>query len=233
MFDRFLTVSRYSAHTLHAPSSATTVIYGGADTSRFRPGDHGRSGVLFVGRVTPHKGIDRLIEALPEGVALTVAGTAGHDRRLPERDYPALLQRLARGRDVRFTGEVSEDHLPEMYRAARVLVLPSVQVTRYGKRIPIPELLGLSLLEAMASGTPVIASRIGGLPEVVVDGTTGFVVDPGNKTELRDRIDQLLSDDDLFRTMSASARGHVEENFTWDRCAERCLEAYEELMGPE
>lgn len=231
LFDRFLTVSRYSAATLRAPAAKTTVIYGGADTRRFHP-DPGqeRAGVLFVGRLTPHKGIDRLVEALPEAATLTLAGTPGHDTQTPERDYPTLLRRLASGRDVRFAGRVTDDELADLYRRARVVVLPSVHRTCYGQDIAIPELLGLSLLEAMASGTPVIATNVGGLPEVVIDGATGFVVEAGNVGELRARLEQVLRDNDLVAELGANAREHVVTNFTWERCAQRCLEVYEELI---
>ncbi len=232
MFDRFLTVSRYSAALLRAPTSKTTVIFGGADPARFHPGAATqRSGVLFVGRLTPHKGVDRLITALPAGATLTIAGTTGHDPRPPERDYPALLRDLARDRDVAFLEGVDEWQLAELYRHARVLVLPSVHRTCYGKTIAISELLGLALLEAMASGTPVIASNVGGLPEVVVDGVTGFVVEPGDVAELNDRLERLLTDDRLAREMGDNARRHVAENFTWERCARRCLSTYADLIG--
>ena len=232
LFERFLTVSRYSAETLRVPEHKNVTIYGGADTNRFQPGRWSeRSGVLFVGRVTPHKGIDRLIRALPDGASLTVAGTSGHDPRLPERDYPVLLARLAEDRDVRFVSHVDEDQLPELYRRARVLVLPSVYDTCYGSHVEIPELLGLTLLEAMASGTPVVASRVGGLPEVVRHGTTGFLVEPGDTGTLQARLEALLGDDRLARELGDNARQHVVERFTWDKCAERCLDAYDDLMG--
>jgi glycosyltransferase involved in cell wall biosynthesis len=232
LFDRFLTVSAYSAETLRMPANKTTIIYGGADTDRFHAqASDDRSGVLFVGRLTPHKGAEALIQALPDGTTLTLAGTSGHDRGSPERGYPTFLARVAEGRDVRFVGRVEENDLPGLYRSARAFVLPSVEKTCYGKPVAIPELLGLSLLEAMASGTPVIASRIGGLPEVVVDGETGFLVQPGNVPELRDRLEQLLADDRLVGTMGENARQHVLENFTWDRCAQQCLTVYEELVG--
>jgi glycosyltransferase involved in cell wall biosynthesis len=232
LFDHFLTVSRYSSDILRSPPGKTTVIYGGADTERFQPERSGdRSGVLFVGRLTPHKGVDRLIESLPQDTTLTIAGTPGHDPLPPARFYPALLAQLAEGRDVQFVGRVDEEELAALYRRARVFVLPSVHETCYGKRIAIPELLGLSLLEAMASGTPVIATRVGGLPEVVVDGQTGFVVEPGNVAELRSCLEQLLDDDGLAVTMGDNARQHVVENFTWEKCAQRCLAVYEDLMG--
>lgn len=232
LFERFLTVSRYSATTLRSPPARTTVVYGGADIERFHPDPRGdRAGVLFVGRLTPHKGIDRLIQSLPAGARLTIAGTAGHDPSPPESGYRALLERLADERAVRFIGRVDDDELPSLYRRARVFVLPSVYETCYGTRIEIPELLGLSVLEAMASGTPAIVTRVGGLPEVVVDGETGFVVEPGDVDALRDRLELLLGDDRLAARMGDNARQHVVERFTWDDCAARCFAAYEALLG--
>jgi glycosyltransferase involved in cell wall biosynthesis len=232
LFDMFLTVSQFSANGLGVPPCRARVIYGGADPERFRPdpdGETARDGVLYVGRITPHKGLDRLIRALPSGASLTIAGSSGHDQRRPERDYPRLLRRLVSGRDVRFTGPAGEDELPGLYRRAAVFVLPTVERTCYNQPVPVTELLGLSVLEAMASGTPVVASRTGGLPEVVRDGETGFLVTPGDVDELHDRIDRLLRNRALARRMGREARAVVLGQFTWQRTAERCLAAYAEL----
>jgi alpha-maltose-1-phosphate synthase len=230
-FDGFLPVSRYGAAALRAPPARTRVVYGGADPARFRPDPATpRAGVLFVGRLTPHKGVDRLIRALPAGADLTVAGTAGHDRRAPERSYPDLLRSLAAGRSVRMTGAVAETELPELHRRAAVFALPSVDRTCYGRPVAVPELLGLSALEAMASGTPVVASRIGGVPEVVTDGETGFLVDPGDVGALHDGLAMLLADRRLARRMGDAARAAVLDRFTWRACARRCVAAYRELV---
>ncbi len=230
LFDRFLTVSAYSARELGAPPARTRVIYGGADPRRFFPDrDADRHGVLFVGRITPHKGIDRLIAALPPNTSLRIAGSEGHDPVLPERDYPHLLRRLAAGRAVSFLGAVSDEELPALYRQAAVLALPSVHRTCYGRHIRISELLGLVLLEAMISGTPVVCSRLGGLPEVVEHGVTGFLVEPGDEAELRERLDELLRDPPLARRLGRNARELALERYTWDACAARCLDAYAEL----
>jgi len=227
----FLPVSRYGAAVLRAPPARTRVIYGGADPDRFRPDPTTpRAGVLYVGRLTPHKGVDRLIRALPAGAELTVAGTGGHDRRFPERAYPDLLRSLAAGRSVRMIGAASEGELPALYRRAAVFALPSVDRTCYGRSVAISELLSLSALEAMASGTPVVASRIGGVPEVVTDGETGILVDPGDVGALHDGLATLLADRRLARRMGDAARAAVLDRFTWQACARRCLTAYRDLV---
>ncbi|MFN2504938.1 MAG: glycosyltransferase, partial [Acidimicrobiales bacterium] len=93
-------------------------------------------------------------------------------------------------------------------------------------------LLGLTVLEAMASGTPVVASRVGGLPELVVDGVTGFLVEPGDVDQLQDRLRLLLADRGLARRLGENGRDLVLRQFTWEACAERCLAAYRELAPP-
>jgi alpha-maltose-1-phosphate synthase len=231
LFDRFLPVSQHSAQMQGAPPARTTVIYGGADPRRFCPGGSDRrNGVLFVGRLTPHKGVDLLIRALPVGTELICAGTLGHDPRPPENGYGELLRRLATGRPVTFVGEVPDQQLPLLYRHAQVVVLPSVQVTCYGRHVEISELLGLSVLEAMASGTPVVCSRLGGLPEVVRDGETGFLVTPGDVGELHDRVAMLVADRRLAARMGSLGRQLVLDRFTWQACAARCLRVYQDLL---
>lgn len=230
LFDRFLLVSEYSARELRVPRERTRVIYGGADPVRFHPeGETVRHGILFVGRLTPHKGLDRLLAALPDGRDLAIAGSIGHDPNPPEREYPALLHTLARGKQVRFLGPVADGDLPALYRRAAVFVLPSVHDTCYGRHVRVSELLGLVVLEAMASGTPVVASAVGGVAEIVEHGRTGFLVEPGNTAALRERLEELLRDRKLAARMGAAARESVLDRFTWQACAARCLAAYEEL----
>ena len=80
------------------------------------------------------------------------------------------------------------------------------------------------------SGTPVVCSRLGGLPEVVQDGTTGFLVTPGDVDELQDRIATLLSDSRLAARMGSLGRELVLDRFTWQACAARCLVVYQDLV---
>jgi glycosyltransferase involved in cell wall biosynthesis len=232
LFDAFLLVSQHSAEVLSAPPAKTHVIYGGADPARFRPHPSpARRDIVFVGRITPHKGVDVLIRALPTGARLVVAGSEGHDPSGPERDYPRLLRRLADGRDVTFAGPVPDDELPALLANAAVVVLPSVRVTYYGRPVPVSELLGLILIESMASGTPVIASRIGGVPEIVEEGVTGCLVEPGNVEQLHDRIAEVVTSRSVTERLAAAGRERVLERYTWDACAESCLSAYEALSA--
>ena len=199
------------------------VILGGVDAVRFSPHEDSRarrSRALFVGRVLPHKGVHDLIEALPSGIGLDIVG--------PETDpgYSTALRSLARGRDVTFFGAVAETVLVDRYRRALCVVLPSVHRSRFGGDTSVPELLGQTLLEAMACGTPAIATSVGGMPETVVDGVTGFVVPPGEPATLRARLERLAGDRSLVDQMGRAAVGHITRAFSWDSVVERCFEAY-------
>lgn len=199
------------------------IIYAGIDTARYRPDpEASRSGVLFVGRLLPHKGIDTLVRALPPGVRLRIVGRPYH------AEYFALLEELAEGKEVELVTDASDEDVERFYQEAAVAVLPSVEHTVYGDFAPLPELLGFTAMEAMASATPVICTRVGGLPELVRDGLTGYLVPPGDPEALGDRIRRLLDDPALARAMGAAARERIERHFTWDSVAARCLEAYEE-----
>jgi glycosyltransferase involved in cell wall biosynthesis len=228
LFDRFLVVSCFSAATLRSLPDRTAIVNGGADPVRYHPPARGeeREGVLFVGRLTPHMGVGVLIRAVHPEVPLTIVGTGGHDPHPPESGYPELLARLARGRRVRFVTHADDAEVAALYRQAAVVCLPSVQVTCYGRHVEISELLDLAAIEAMASGTPVICSRLGGLAKVVRHGETGFLVQPGNLGELRDRIAMVLADRRLASLLGDNARLLALERFTWPACAQRGLAAY-------
>jgi glycosyltransferase involved in cell wall biosynthesis len=90
----------------------------------------------------------------------------------------------------------------------------------------MPELLGLTLLESMACGTPVICTEVGSMPELVDDGVTGFVVPPNDPLALRDRIDYLRQNSDLAQQMGQAAREKVLNHFTWEAVAKHCLAIY-------
>lgn len=218
----FLPVSHFSASFFpHLSDRTATPIYGGADTTRFHPGDEPRRRqIVYVGRLMPHKGIDVLLQAVDDQTPVRLFG------RTYDPGYRALLGRLADGKNVVFEEHASDAQIAAAYRGSRVAVLPSVHHSIDGTFHPWPELMGLTLFEAMASGTPVIASRVGGMPEVVSDGETGYLFDPGSVEQLRERLYEVLDGSTRWQAMSRAAVESVRARFTWERVAERCLTAY-------
>ncbi|MGH2866017.1 MAG: glycosyltransferase family 4 protein [Solirubrobacteraceae bacterium] len=221
LFHAHLAVSRYAAEGYPELLDRTKVIYGGVDPAVFTPGGPARERlIVFVGRLLPHKGIDVLIRALPPGARLEVYG------RVYSAKYAEDLAQLAQGKDVRFEADAPDAEIIRAYQRACVAVLPSVDLTMYGDRAGKTELFGLTLVEAMACGTPVICTSAGAMREVVEDGLTGFVVAPGDPERLRERLNELLTDDERWLKMSESASAHVRRRFTWEQVADRALEAY-------
>jgi glycosyltransferase involved in cell wall biosynthesis len=220
--DRFLLIAEEGGAGFEAYRNRWSILFAGIDTDRFSPppADRRRDGVLFVGRLLPHKGIDVLVRAVDPGVPLRIVGRPYHD------EYFALLRQLAEGKDVTFITDATDEQILDFYRSAAVSVLPSVDRTVYGDVVPLPELLGFTAMEAMACGTPVVVSRVGGMHHVVDDGATGYLVPPGDADALGERLRQLLADPTLAANMGAAARRRIEDLFTWDRVAQRCLEAY-------
>jgi glycosyltransferase involved in cell wall biosynthesis len=216
-----LLISQRAAREFPGGQRARQVIYAGVDVDRYRPGLQPRDRrVLFVGRLLPHKGINYLIEAVDGTIPLTVAGRPYH----PE--YFQLLRRLAHGKDVTFITDAGDDDILRLYRTSAVSVLPSVCHTADGGYTPVPELLGFTLMEAMACATPVICTQTGSLPEVVTDGVDGFVVPPNDPGALRERIVALLDDPIRARAMGDQARQTIARRFTWQGVVDRCLTAY-------
>ena len=222
-FHGHLHISEYSRKVYgHEGNSSARVILGGVDTVRFCPDatvPRGRS-VLFVGRVLPHKGIADLIASLPDGIALDVVGPQ------PDAGFAARLQESARGKPVTFRADLADAELIGAYRGALCVVLPSVYRSDGGLETKVPELLGQTLLEGMACGTPVICTRVASLPEVVADGVTGFVVPPGDHPALSSRLQWLASHPCEAASMGMAGRRRVLEHFQWDQVVERCLAAY-------
>jgi len=220
--DGYLLIAAQGGAQFTAFRDRWSIIYAGIDTERYRPDPtFQRRGVLFVGRLLPHKGIDTLIEALEPGMPLRIVGRPYHD------DYFTLLRRLAEGKDVTFVTEAGDAEVLAAYQRAAVSVLPSVNRTVYGGYTDLPELLGFTLLEAMSCGAAVICTRVGALPEVVVDGESGYIVPPSDPLALRDRLRRLLGDPEHAARLGQAARRRIEERFTWEEVARRCLAAYQ------
>lgn len=223
LFHGHLDQSRFARRVAGREGSRTAhVILGGVSVERFSPAPAPRPAgpVLFVGRLLPHKGVEDLIEALPDDLPLDIMSG------LVDVTYYADLRRLARGRRVRFLIGRGDAELVEAYRGALCIVLPSVYRSRFGPETTVPELLGQTLLEGMACGIPAICTDAGAMPEVVEDGVTGFVVPPNDPRALGERIRRLRDHPGEARAMGAAARRRVLERFTWPAVVRRCLEIY-------
>ena len=222
--DRIVCYSGFGESLLHT-RKAVDVVPGGVDDSFFTPfaADGPRDQLLYVGRLLPHKGVDRLLTALPEGVKLCICGRPYH------HDYYELLQALAAGKQVKFLLDADDTALRDLYRRAIAVVLPSVYVDCYGCVQPWPELMGFSLLEGMACGAPAICSRVGGMPEYVDHGQTGFVFD--ELAELRDYIDRLATDAELVQELGAQAQQRVRDDFGLSSAGRSMRAIYDDLLG--
>ena len=221
-YDGHLHISEYSRHVFgHDQRPGAHVIGGGVDTARFSPAPVPRSGhVVFVGRILPHKGIDGLIRALPADLPARVIG------RAPDARYLADLQTLAAGKRVSFEHQVDDAGIVSAYRSALCVVLPSVYDDMYGQHTNVPELLGQTLLEGMACGTPGVCTNVASLPEIVRDGVTGFVVPAHDPDALGAVLTRLASDAALVERVGAAAAADVTARFSWPQVVQACLAHY-------
>ena len=218
-----LHISEYSRRTFGQEGRAWShVILGGIDTRKFSPDPSVAKGgsVLFVGRLLPHKGVNYLVEAIPPDVPLTLIGQ-GMDERF-YRD----LQALAAGKHVTFHHDSTDTDIVRAYQGALCIVLPSVYRHLYGEETRVPELLGQTLLEGMACGTPAICTDVASMPEIVENGRSGFVVPPNNPAALCERIVWLRDHPAEAAEMGKAARQRVLDKFTWPAVVQRCLEIY-------
>ncbi len=223
-----------------APPEKITVVPCGVDTQMFRPLDATASKnhlglpdkklILFVGRIDPVKGIDTLLKAM---VMVRKQTGGSHDARLlivggdkDGSDYSAdseiarlkrLTAELNMQDTVTFLGSQRQDLLPYYYAAAEMCILPS----RY-------ESFGMVALEAMSCGTPVIASKVGGLTSLIQDERCGFVVPEGNKQALAEKICLLLDNPPLRESLGWNARERAIQ-YGWQAIADRILALYRAL----
>jgi len=173
MADGIVSISKY-AHAMIASAvkSRSLIISGPVDTQKFVPAQVMQTSpaAICVSRIMPHKGIDRLIRALPVGLKLRVVGRVYHD------EYRSMLGTLAHGKDVEFIHDASDEDLLDLYQKSTVFLQGSCIADVYGNLQPKTELMGLTTLEAMSCGLPVIVSADGGsLPELVTDPKFGYV----------------------------------------------------------
>lgn len=222
-YDGHLHISEYSREIAgHIGKPWAHVILGGVDTAKFSPNPAvpRENTVLYVGRLLPHKGINYLIEALPDGLRLEIVGAESDERYIKD------LRKLGAGKSVVFRADCDDNALIQCYRRALCIVLPSVYRTMYGDESRVPELLGQTLLEGMACGASALCTAVASLPEVVEEGVTGFVVPPNDPAALNERLCWLRDHPERAIEMGTAGRHRVLERFTWPAVVRRCLAIY-------
>ncbi len=204
----------------------TKVIMGGVDVSRYKKnmearaqinkkyGLEGKKVVLFTGRLTENKGVRYLIKAAKsiKGTVLIVGGGG-------EKENLEKLIKSEGIKNVIMIGYINREKASifhEFYERADVYVSPSVW----------EEPLGLTILEAMAAGTPVVATKKGGIVSVIKEGENGFFVRARNSKQIAETVNMLLDNDELRAKISQNASRTIRENFTWDKIASQFEEIY-------
>ena len=202
-----------------------SIIYGGVDLKKYDFRSNKENYVLFVGRILPHKGIDRLILAMPDNYKLVIAGHAF------DKSYLAQLKKLAKGKNIEFIENATDKALINLYQNASCFVLPSTHKNINGKKVKKTELFGLVVVEAMACGTPVIVSNAASLPELVDNGYNGYIFNDGDVQDLAEKIKKVINNKTLINKMSYNGRKLVEQKYTWEKIAKNVRSLYGELLG--
>jgi glycosyltransferase involved in cell wall biosynthesis len=172
------------------------------------------------------KGVRYLIEAMPQVCQATPQATLTLVGDGPERPaLEKLVQQLGLASKVRFTGSILNEHLKEHYAQADIFVAPSIR-----DRAGDTEALGVVILEAAASGTPIVATNVGGIPDIVVDGQTGLLAEPANPESLANAILRLHRNPALASKLAANARELVESRFSWESVVDRFDTLFRQLL---
>jgi glycosyltransferase involved in cell wall biosynthesis len=210
--------NEFTARFFRGVTDRIKVIPSGVDVSRFQPKDwsvaNDRPVVFFPGRVNDDlKGFDLLLEACrklrAEGIDLELQVTAPKGPGLKE-DW------------VTYLGWLSQDQMPEAYRKADIVAVPSIWV----------EPFGITTLEAMAAGAPVVGSRTGGIAETLVDGETGLHFEAGNAGQLAEALKRLLLSPELRRSLGEGGRKRAESVYDWDHVIDKYYaEPFRELLS--
>lgn len=187
----------------------TTVIYNGVDVNKFCPvGDQKQKRILYGGGLISSKGIDDLLQALSlitkkyPDIKLDILGSGNWE------DYQDKVRDLGILGNVKYHGHVSHENIHEYYKQSLIFVLPTKH-----------EAFNLMILEAMASGLPVVATNVSSIPEVVQDEVNGFLVPWNKPKDLAKRIADLLDSPLLIKSMGDKGRELVKRNFVWEKSA--------------
>ncbi len=228
--DRVIAVSKMMKKDItkyfNIPSEKIKVIYNGIDLNKWKETktdytlkEYGIKGeyILFVGRTTKQKGMVYLIDAAKDINANVVFCTSAPDTKEVEDEIRKKLKGIKN--TLWINKLLKEEQYIELYSNASVFACPSIY-----------EPFGIINLEAMSCKTPVVASKVGGIKEVVVEGETGFFVEPANPKQLAEKINILLASKELAEKFGENGRKRVEKYFDWKMIARQTKELYEEIL---
>ena len=227
--DSIICVGRRAAsHVARFTAKPVTIIPNGLDTEIYKPGSEvasKKTNILFAGLLQTAKGILDALQVIhilnsrtEMQVSLSVAGTGPQETAAKQYVLDnGLLDRVA------FLGALNKEKMPDFYRQGDILLFPSRQAGLSGKS---EESSPYSVLEAMASGLPIVAYRTSALEEHVQDGITGYLVDPDDIGALADRVHALIVDAELLKRMGATARAHCVQKFSHIKMAQQYLTVY-------
>ena len=182
--------------------------------------------VLALGRMVEWKGFHILLESWPQillqcpQARLVLAGDGPQKPRLLQ-----LAEKLGVSDSVRFPGAISKYDVPLLMADADVFCNPGI-MSRDGSC----ETLGIAVIEAMSCGLACVGSRVGGIPEIIVDGQTGLLVEPGVPSALAEAISRLITQRDMRERMAQVGRARVRERFSWSKIAARTFQAYCQVL---
>ena len=208
----------------------TKTVYNGVDGSLFKPADEPNDPpILYVGRVEARKGVHVLVDAFEKVISaqrpntrLRIVGPHSYWDEQPSSYYQTLKERCAGNPRIELLGPTFNDAaLAAIYRDSACAIVPST----------FPEALGLTSLEAQASGVPVVVSDAGGLPETVSAGKSGLVFANGDEAQLGEAVLSIISNPSRRKEMGAAARAWVMNTFSWDVIAAQLEQTYVEAIA--
>jgi glycosyltransferase involved in cell wall biosynthesis len=214
MIDAIVTPSRFLRSKLIQygfDGEKVVTIHNFIEASAYRP-SYGGEGFIYFGRLAEEKGLTTLIEAaaLVPDMTIMIAGEG------PEREHLDELCLKSGCQNVEFLGYVTRERLLDMVGKAMCIVMPSVCYENFP----------YAVLEAFALGKPVIASRMGGMPEAVRDGQTGLLFEAGDALALSDRMKYLHNNREAVDSLGRNARSLVETEFSASTHYEKLMEVY-------
>lgn len=230
--EKVITISNFTKERLieiGIPEKKIAVIHPGVDPAKFNPERssseirrrfnlENKRVILTVSHLVKRKGHHNVLKALPQvlekvpHLIYLIVGKGKEEEALRE-----MVRDLKLEDKVIFAEEIKEEEIPLYYTACDVFIMPSYQIKKKGD----VEGFGIAYLEANACGKPVIGGRSGGVPDAIIDGETGLLVDPLNINQIAEALIKLLTNPELARRMGEKGRERIEKELNWQKVAEK------------